>query len=67
MSGLSPVTLALSNLVATDAEHREQALETLSNHARATAAQHHGYHVIDGTRTTSTAPAIQTFWERVTG
>jgi predicted transcriptional regulator YheO len=29
VSVLSPVTLALSNLVATDTEHREQALETL--------------------------------------
>ena len=29
VSVLSPVTLALSNLVATDAEHREQPLETL--------------------------------------
>jgi predicted transcriptional regulator YheO len=29
VSVLSPVTLALSNLVATDSDHREQALETL--------------------------------------
>ncbi|MFI1035479.1 DSD1 family PLP-dependent enzyme [Streptomyces sp. NPDC020951] len=42
-------------------------LRILPNHACATAAQHHGYHVIDDTRTTNTAPAIQTYWERVTG
>ncbi|WP_308406665.1 DSD1 family PLP-dependent enzyme [Streptomyces sp. AC555_RSS877] len=42
-------------------------LRILPNHACATAAQHHGYHVIDGTRTTDTAPAIQAYWERVTG
>ncbi|MDQ1050901.1 DSD1 family PLP-dependent enzyme [Streptomyces sp. V4I2] len=42
-------------------------LRILPNHACATAAQHRGYHVIDGARTTNTAPAIQTFWERVTG
>jgi D-serine deaminase-like pyridoxal phosphate-dependent protein len=42
-------------------------LRILPNHACATAAQHHGYHVIDGTRTTNTAPAIQDFWKRVTG
>ncbi|TPQ22664.1 DSD1 family PLP-dependent enzyme [Streptomyces sporangiiformans] len=42
-------------------------LRILPNHACATAAQHHGYHVIDGARTTNTAPAIQTIWERVTG
>ncbi|MES9525944.1 helix-turn-helix transcriptional regulator [Streptomyces capoamus] len=35
VSVLSPVTLALSNLVATDAEHRDQPLETLRDrHAR---------------------------------
>ncbi|PAZ12548.1 alanine racemase [Streptomyces sp. SA15] len=42
-------------------------LRVLPNHACATAAQHHGYHVIDSTRTTNTAPAIHAFWERVTG
>ncbi|MFD5270860.1 DSD1 family PLP-dependent enzyme [Streptomyces sp. NPDC058335] len=42
-------------------------LRILPNHACATAAQHRGYHVVDGTRTTNTAPAIQDFWERVTG
>ncbi|WP_406277640.1 DSD1 family PLP-dependent enzyme [Embleya sp. NBC_00896] len=42
-------------------------LRILPNHACATAAQHRGYHVVDGTPTTNTAPAIQTFWERVTG
>ncbi len=42
-------------------------LRVLPNHACATAAQHHGYHVIDTTRTTNTAPAIHAFWERVTG
>jgi D-serine deaminase-like pyridoxal phosphate-dependent protein len=42
-------------------------LRILPNHACATAAQHHGYHVIDSTRTTNTPPAIQTFWKRVTG
>jgi D-serine deaminase-like pyridoxal phosphate-dependent protein len=42
-------------------------LRILPNHACATAAQHHGYHVIDSTGTTNSAPEIQTFWERVTG
>ncbi|MET7302775.1 DSD1 family PLP-dependent enzyme [Embleya sp. NPDC005575] len=42
-------------------------LRILPNHACATAAQHRGYHVVDGAPTTDTAPAIQTFWERVTG
>lgn len=42
-------------------------LRVLPNHACATAAQHQGYHVIDSTRTTNTAPAIQAFWKRVTG
>lgn len=42
-------------------------LRVLPNHACATAAQHHGYHVIDSTRTTNTAPAIHAFWERITG
>jgi D-serine deaminase-like pyridoxal phosphate-dependent protein len=42
-------------------------LRILPNHACATAAQHHGYHVIDSTRTTNTAPAIQDIWQRVNG
>ncbi|MFD9634261.1 DSD1 family PLP-dependent enzyme [Streptomyces violascens] len=42
-------------------------LRILPNHACATAAQHHGYHVIDSTRTTNAAPGIQDFWRRVTG
>lgn len=42
-------------------------LRVLPNHACATAAQHHGYHVIGGTRSTDPAPAIEGFWPRVTG
>ncbi|MEU2952200.1 DSD1 family PLP-dependent enzyme [Streptomyces xanthochromogenes] len=42
-------------------------LRILPNHACATAAQHRGYHVIDGTRGTDTAPEIEDFWTRVTG
>ncbi|MFD7334570.1 hypothetical protein ACFV98_01010 [Streptomyces violascens] len=42
-------------------------LRILPNHACATAAQHHGYHVIDSTRSSNTAPGIQDFWGRVTG
>jgi D-serine deaminase-like pyridoxal phosphate-dependent protein len=42
-------------------------LRILPNHACATAAQHQGYHVIDSTRTTNTAPEIQDIWQRVTG
>ncbi|MQY34500.1 D-threo-3-hydroxyaspartate dehydratase [Streptomyces sp. RB17] len=44
-------------------------LRILPNHACATAAQHRGYHVIDGTRPTGggPAPTIETFWPRVTG
>jgi D-serine deaminase-like pyridoxal phosphate-dependent protein len=42
-------------------------LRILPNHACAAAAQHHGYHVIDSTRTTDTAPEIQDTWQRVTG
>jgi D-serine deaminase-like pyridoxal phosphate-dependent protein len=42
-------------------------LRILPNHACATAAQHHGYHVVDSARSTTTAPAIRTYWERVTG
>ncbi|NIY69339.1 DSD1 family PLP-dependent enzyme [Streptomyces malaysiensis] len=40
-------------------------LRVLPNHACATAAQHHGYRVIDGTQ--APAPAIQAVWNRVTG
>ncbi|MFC9916708.1 DSD1 family PLP-dependent enzyme [Streptomyces sp. NPDC127197] len=42
-------------------------LRILPNHACATAAQHHGYHVIDSTRSTDAAPVIEAFWQRVTG
>jgi D-serine deaminase-like pyridoxal phosphate-dependent protein len=42
-------------------------LRILPNHACATAAQHHGYHVTDGTRSTDAAPVIEAFWQRVTG
>ncbi len=42
-------------------------LRILPNHACATAAQHRGYHVVDSTRSTETAPEIQDFWTRVTG
>lgn len=43
-------------------------LRLLPNHACATAAQHHGYHVIDGTRgTAAPAPAVEAYWPRVTG
>lgn len=42
-------------------------LRILPNHACATAAQHRGYHVVDSTRTTETAPQIEDFWTRVTG
>lgn len=42
-------------------------LRILPNHACATAAQHRGYHVVDGIRRTGRVPAIETFWERVTG
>ncbi|MEU6912271.1 DSD1 family PLP-dependent enzyme [Streptomyces olindensis] len=42
-------------------------LRVLPNHACATAAQHHGYHVIDSGRTAGSAPAIQAYWPRVTG
>ncbi|MEV6056005.1 DSD1 family PLP-dependent enzyme [Streptomyces sp. NPDC052107] len=42
-------------------------LRILPNHACATAAQHRGYHVVDGTHHTDRVPAIETFWERVTG
>ncbi|MER6070080.1 DSD1 family PLP-dependent enzyme [Streptomyces sp. NPDC001817] len=43
-------------------------LRILPNHACATAAQHRGYHVVDGTRRTDgPAPVIETCWRRVTG
>jgi D-serine deaminase-like pyridoxal phosphate-dependent protein len=42
-------------------------LRILPNHACATAAQHRGYHVIGGTRSTDAAPVIEAFWQRVTG
>ncbi|MEV5427990.1 DSD1 family PLP-dependent enzyme [Streptomyces sp. NPDC052701] len=46
-------------------------LRVLPNHACATAAQHRGYHVVDGARAPRaaprTAPVIQDHWERVTG
>ncbi|WP_413754885.1 DSD1 family PLP-dependent enzyme [Streptomyces sp. MMBL 11-3] len=42
-------------------------LRILPNHACATAAQHRGYHVIDSTRPTDPAPAIQAHWGRITG
>ncbi|MFE4254940.1 DSD1 family PLP-dependent enzyme [Streptomyces sp. NPDC056910] len=42
-------------------------LRILPNHACATAAQHRGYHVIDSTQPTDSAPAIQANWQRITG
>ncbi|MDW8803618.1 alanine racemase [Streptomyces scabiei] len=42
-------------------------LRVLPNHACATAAQHHGYHVIDSSRDTPGTPVIQAYWGRVTG
>lgn len=42
-------------------------LRVLPNHACATAAQHQGYHVVDGTRATTGAPVVQAFWSRVSG
>ncbi|MEV6117773.1 DSD1 family PLP-dependent enzyme [Streptomyces sp. NPDC052109] len=42
-------------------------LRILPNHACATAAQHRGYHIVDGTRPAGPAPAVETFWERVIG
>ncbi|MFJ4324564.1 alanine racemase [Streptomyces tricolor] len=43
-------------------------LRILPNHACATAAQHHGYHVVDGTRgPAASAPVITAYWPRVTG
>lgn len=42
-------------------------LRVLPNHACATAAQHHGYHVADSGRGTSASPAIEAYWPRVSG
>ncbi|MFH8812921.1 DSD1 family PLP-dependent enzyme [Streptomyces hygroscopicus] len=43
-------------------------LRILPNHACATAAQHHGYHIIDSARSgAGPAPAIEACWPRVTG
>ncbi|MFC8427656.1 alanine racemase [Streptomyces sp. NPDC057253] len=42
-------------------------LRILPNHACATAAQHHGYHVVDSGRTAGDAPAILADWPRVSG
>ncbi|MFB7506825.1 DSD1 family PLP-dependent enzyme [Streptomyces broussonetiae] len=42
-------------------------LRILPNHACATAAQHHGYHVIDSSRPITTAPVVQAAWSRVSG
>ncbi|MFJ7151496.1 alanine racemase [Streptomyces sp. NPDC100445] len=42
-------------------------LRVLPNHACATAAQHRGYHVVDGSRNTAGAPAVEAFWPRIDG
>ncbi|WEO99675.1 DSD1 family PLP-dependent enzyme [Streptomyces sp. FXJ1.172] len=42
-------------------------LRILPNHACATAAQHRGYHVIDSSRPTTGAPAVEAVWSRVSG
>ncbi|NEB03683.1 DSD1 family PLP-dependent enzyme [Streptomyces sp. SID13726] len=42
-------------------------LRVLPNHACATAAQHHGYHVVDGSRPATGAPEVRGFWSRVSG
>ncbi|MEU8981344.1 DSD1 family PLP-dependent enzyme [Streptomyces sp. NPDC048309] len=42
-------------------------LRILPNHACATAAQHGGYHVIDGARGADPAPAIEAVWNRISG
>ncbi|MER7563970.1 DSD1 family PLP-dependent enzyme [Streptomyces sp. NPDC097941] len=42
-------------------------LRVLPNHACATAAQHHGYHVVDSTSARAGAPVVQAFWGRVSG
>lgn len=42
-------------------------LRILPNHACATAAQHHGYHVVDSSKGTEPAPVIHARWPRITG
>ncbi|GAA3128629.1 DSD1 family PLP-dependent enzyme [Streptomyces rameus] len=42
-------------------------LRVLPNHACATAAQHHGYHIIDGARGPAAVPRVQAYWPRVSG
>ncbi|MYX95825.1 DSD1 family PLP-dependent enzyme [Streptomyces sp. SID486] len=42
-------------------------LRVLPNHACATAAQHHGYHVVDSAHGRAAAPAVEAYWPRVTG
>ncbi|MFF8999769.1 DSD1 family PLP-dependent enzyme [Streptomyces achromogenes] len=42
-------------------------LRVLPNHACATAAQHHGYHVVDSGRGTPASPAIEAYWPRISG
>ncbi|WP_318205035.1 alanine racemase [Streptomyces sp. SCL15-4] len=42
-------------------------LRVLPNHACATAAQHHGYHVVDSSRGTTACPAVEAYWPRVRG
>ncbi|MEU9062411.1 DSD1 family PLP-dependent enzyme [Streptomyces sp. NPDC048430] len=44
-------------------------LRILPNHACATAAQHHGYHVVDSAQDAdpASAPVIQALWPRITG
>lgn len=42
-------------------------LRILPNHACATAAQHQGYHVVEGARPAGDALAVRGFWNRVSG
>ncbi|MEU2223933.1 alanine racemase [Streptomyces sp. NPDC018347] len=42
-------------------------LRVLPNHACATAAQHHGYHVVDSACGTAAEPVIEAYWPRVSG
>lgn len=42
-------------------------LRILPNHACATAAQHRGYHVVDGDAKAAGAPVITGWWGRVSG
>ena len=42
-------------------------LRILPNHACATAAQHHGYHVVDSARPAKGTPAVEAVWNRVSG